>query len=625
MNLVAISLEIADACADERAQTRIHVPNWQSMATDLEDAVSYLGSEAATAVRAETVSLIDAIRNQLLSETADDTGKTQISIDNGKRPQVTDFSAALLARLDGDDLLVAAWRDLVAGCRDSSHITYPYDRIAFLRDNAIALLEHRRQDPGHWGSIRTAVDILFDSRYSVARAQDALGEPPIAFDPRNQTEPTGLTDEERMNLAERWIVRPPSTEDTVIVWFRIANAYSVHGGDLAHGDINFYSAQVLAGVITNHAAARTALSVVPEELLTDQIREQQANIGDIDEYNGLEHQPGLVYARIVVRNIEHHAAVAEARTLLHALLSVLHPHEDMWKILNGHLVFDGRYTTRPLEWGPKTDLAPTIFAENDYVADGLRALTAEGHLIGPEKARQLQPILNLAQALDTARSDPEAIVMAAVRAIEHCNSWTTRGRKEWGEFIRLYLRDEFTRIAFLRRATEATFDAIVRKLPDSSPGAKPQPQLHDIRESVDAGSWGRLFDRQTAIGHIATLKEIYADHPLVRRLSELDDILATGNSISAAFDTEHTRVDAQVARLTRSRNAAIHGGPLSTAACDSIADFAYDLASQVLHTATWAIVTGKSIANYMRENRGENERRIRILRKTGDLRQLHAA
>ncbi|MEV5834084.1 hypothetical protein [Nocardia sp. NPDC052112] len=623
MNLVAITAEIADACADERKQKRIHIPNWQSMARDLEDTLDYLGAEAAGAVRSEVTSLVGAINNDLLYEKLDDTGRMQTCIDNDKRPQVTKYAAALLARLDSDDVLVAAWRDLLAGCQDSDHVAYPYDRIAFFRDNVIALQEHRRQDPGYWGSTTTAVEILFDIRHSVARAQSAVGDYPIDFDPQNQSEPTGLTDEERMNLAERWIVRPPRRKD-IIVWFRIANAYVLGGDCVSHGDVTFYPAQVLAGVIIDHDVARAALSVVPEELLTDKISQQQSTAADVNKYDGLEHLPGLVYVRVLVRDIESHRAVAEARAHLQALLAVLESHEDMWVILKGYLVFDGRYNPRPLAWGPKQDREPTIFHENDYVADDLRMLNDEGHVITLETARRLQPVLQLAQALESAsRSDPEAVVMAAVRAIEHCNSWTTKGRKEWGEFIDLYLRDEFTRIAFLRRATEATFDAIIRELPDKSPGATPQPLLRQIHEAVSEGSWGRRFDRQVAIEHIAALKAIYADHPLVRRLSELDDILAAGSSISAAFDTEQRRVEARVARLTRSRNAAIHGGPLSKAACDSIVDFAFSLASQALHNGIRAIITGETIADYMRANRTDNEQRVRILRRTGDLKQFY--
>ena len=73
-----------------------------------------------------------------------------------------------------------------------------------------------------------------------------------------------------MDLTERWIVRRPSTKD-VVVWFRIANAFVSPTGCMAHGDITFYSAQVLAGAIIDHEVARETYEVVPEELLIDEI------------------------------------------------------------------------------------------------------------------------------------------------------------------------------------------------------------------------------------------------------------------------------------------------------------------------------------------------------------------
>ena len=88
------------------------------------------------------------------------------------------------------------------------------------------------------------------------------------------------------------------------------------------------------------------------------------------------------------------------------------------------------------------------------------------------------------------------------------------------------------------------------------------------------------------------------------------------------MDEERQRVKARVARLRRSRNAAIHGGPLSAAACDSIADFARDLADQALNAVTQAILQNAAIPDYMRTTRDENRQRNEELRRTGDQRHF---
>jgi hypothetical protein len=113
--------------------------------------------------------------------------------------------------------------------------------------------------------------------------------------------------------------------------------------------------------------------------------------------------------------------------------------------------------------------------------------------------------------------------------------------------------------------------------------------------------------------HVAALRRIYADHWLVRRLAETDDILSSGAALSAAFDVERHRVNTRVKRLTRSRNAAIHGGPLSDAACGTIADFSVTLARQALTTTIWAIVTGQQVAAYATSRRDEFRQRIQKL------------
>lgn len=95
----------------------------------------------------------------------------------------------------------------------------------------------------------------------------------------------------------------------------------------------------------------------------------------------------------------------------------------------------------------------------------------------------------------------------------------------------------------------------------------------------------------------------------MRRLAETDDILSTGTALRAAFDQEALRVKRRVTRLTRSRNAAIHGGPLSDATCDTIAEFATTLGRRALTTTIWAIATGRSVEAHATSRRDEFRQR----------------
>jgi hypothetical protein len=289
----------------------------------------------------------------------------------------------------------------------------------------------------------------------------------------------------------------------------------------------------------------------------------------------------------------------------------------------GCLVFDGSWN--PLEWGLKRDSGAWTYFGNDTVMQELRVFNETGLQVTRDVARRLGPVRELSGALkNVPRTEPEAIVMAAVRAIEHCNTWITRGRKSWGEFIVSYLLDEFTRTSFLRRALEHTGQAILGTRPDRAPTASSVPQLDAVIDVVTEGMRGTTFNLEVALQHTQALRSIYLDHPLARPLAELDDIFQSGDSIGRSIDEEAKRVTARVARLTRSRNAAIHGGPQSMAACDSIADFARDLAEQALTAVTEALLRSESIPDFMRARRDENRERLRAIRRSGDRGQLLA-
>jgi hypothetical protein len=166
------------------------------------------------------------------------------------------------------------------------------------------------------------------------------------------------------------------------------------------------------------------------------------------------------------------------------------------------------------------------------------------------------------------------------------------------------------------------FAAVEQYRPDPTPGAVTAAELEVIRQDITVPGWSMRIDSLKTTSHVAALRRIYADHWLVRRLAEIDDILSSGAALSAAFDVERHRVNTRVKRLTRFRNAAIHGGPLSDAACGTIADFATTLAQQPLNTTIWAIATGQQVDAYATSRRDEFRQRIQKLKQGVDLANL---
>ena len=149
----------------------------------------------------------------------------------------------------------------------------------------------------------------------------------------------------------------------------------------------------------------------------------------------------------------------------------------MWKVLDGHLFFvDGEppYPSVP-RWGLKEPRPEPVFHQNDFVTTRLTEMAADGHVVTAPSAEQLQKVLRLQAALNSApRSDPEAVVMAAVRAIEHCNTWVVpAGGLNWYDFAVEYLSDGYIVTACADRVVGDVFAAAEQCRPDPSPDTKP--------------------------------------------------------------------------------------------------------------------------------------------------------
>lgn len=187
------------------------------MAADLADSLQWMGPELLALVDTAATSLQQAITNGLLVPRA---GAARPRIDDTQRPVVARRVAALAALLDRDDALVAAWRDLVAGCQAIDHVLYPSERIAFLRDTVVGLSEYRRQDRGYFSQLSTAVQVLMGYASSVQQAQAMVGDTvdPSLDDPQARI---NLTGSDLAELAERCILKRPRQ---VSMWSGFASA-----------------------------------------------------------------------------------------------------------------------------------------------------------------------------------------------------------------------------------------------------------------------------------------------------------------------------------------------------------------------------------------------------------------
>lgn len=621
MPITSLAEEITAACADPRKHDYRHSPSWQSMARDLDDCLDWIGPSLHTCVSSAASAVHKTITQDLI--TANSRGKT--SLDDSKRPVVANSAAALLSVLNTDASLVAAWSDLVTACRDIDHKRYPSERVAFLRDTLMDINEHRNQSRGHWSPIATAVQVLFANPSSVLQAQEMVGDPVDPdddgyYDPHAEVD---LSQGELFDLAERCIIQRPKT-GTSIVWFRLQPAFIHNQTCVSHGDITFYDALTLASSLTDHQRVRETFDSVPEELLTEEIRDLQRS-NEVNEFNGFEYHPQLVYARVTVRNVERHRAVDTARTHLTTVLAVIGAPNDMWKILDGTLRFDGTPTYFPAaHWGLKHPHPKPVMYQNDSFTTNLSETTGLGHVISANAAQQLQPALRLFEALTrTPALDAETTVMDSVRAIEHCNTWTApRDGHHWNTFIEQYLLDEYAVTAFARRVVHDVLAAAEQHVPDRTQPTSARRKLQEIRTAIRAPGQAHRIDTLKTTQYVAELRNLYTNRWLQRQLAETDDILSSGTRLRVAFENERKRAAIKMQRLTRSRNAAIHGGPLSATACATIARFATTLAQQALTTIIWSTVIGEPTRSHAQTRRDEFQLRNQKLSKGGDLANL---
>jgi hypothetical protein len=62
---------------------------------------------------------------------------------------------------------------------------------------------------------------------------------------------------------------------------------------VSHGDVTFYDAQMLASALAaDPQRGRELFDVVPEELLTDEVRELQRS-GQVTDHIGFEYEPPI--------------------------------------------------------------------------------------------------------------------------------------------------------------------------------------------------------------------------------------------------------------------------------------------------------------------------------------------
>ena len=615
MTLPAAAADLKDWMADRRKFLTVQFDDWMRVIDDFRDSVSTTGPKLS-AVVTSSVTQINSLLQRLFSSTKVTGGTLSHGIDTAVRDDVRLQLELLEFDLATDAAIVAAWRDLVKSSQNRNRSS---EEISFRRDTLFAIAQRRNLDvTGSFGTFASVNSVLTDVADAVQEELDrAAGVEPHRVLPPSW-EPSGQPPWRRLQLCEQVLTRPPY-RGNCIVWLRLAPTF-LREHDVTHGQVTFYNASYLSGFVRHPEGADNFFDVVPTEVLTPAPPERAPILRDgemewEDDWN-------MAYARVVLPGIEVHTAKAKAVALVEAIKAVNHPERDTWKLLRGALLYVDGERRSLFSWGPKEYMPDPYYARNDRLSRDIGRMSQSNQTLDAQSIHDLQDAIAMSTALKAADDEsPQAVVMASVRAIEHVNVWTTGGVKTWDDFVSDYFKKAQARVRvveFIRHFTKAAIDHMPDRRPDA-PRA-PQQALFEIRQRL-VRTFGahEYFDVRSAADEVAALRGIYAGHFLTRGLGEVEAALATPTGMFARLDTQCRRFDRQLARLKRLRNSAIHGGPISETACQSVAVFAFNLGHQCLNEAMRALLTGIDIPVHMEEYRSDHIDRFERVKTTGDI------
>lgn len=609
MTLPAATTDLRAWVADDRDFQSMQGDDWLHVIEDLRQSVATSGPKLRRVVEAITAQIAPLL-DKLISSTPGPDGAPIYAIDTPARAELLPRLEELDARLATEEAIRAAWRDLVSTSEDEN-LNRQVEELNFRRDTLWAIARHRGLDVGRFGVFWDVHSVLTDNPDAVQQELDlAAGVP---HEPVSLTdEPTGQPVWQRIKFCEEILVRPARNADC-IVWLRLAPT-SLPQWQVTHGEVTFYNADYLSSFI-GHPELAHHFQVAPMEVLDPQGEPPILRKGDVE----WERDWNMVYARVVLPDTAIHEAVAKATALVEALKAIHHATKGTWRILNGSILFIDGERASPMSWGPKEDIVPDHFEpRNDWLGQDIERMPARNQTLDSESLDALREAIALSTQLKDADS-PRDTVMAAVRALEYVNVKATGGG-HWADFCGDYFKKAQARVKItqsIANYARAAVEFYSPPLPPADPGYR---ELADIQTALSVFEWPhQFFNTRAAADHIPALKRIYANHWLVRHLGELETVLATPQGMYSRLEEHGRRFDRQIGRVKRLRNSSTHGGPVSEAACESVAAFARNLGLQSINEAMRALLTGREIPSHMTDYRTDNQERYERVRTSGDV------
>lgn len=407
-------------------------PTWRSMLTDLSAALDKCGPRLKAALGADLLDVASATQLQ--------------------PPQLAQNLSVIALPLDrlrdcwtDPTILVAAWRDLVAGCEDTRTES---DVIAHHRDLFWALVSASGRDAEDTGSVIS--EILGDHARGIRHARMLMGDLAIdeASDWPGHDDRAGLSESERLVLSERFLGAPAPAGHHV-VWLALARA-RLHGDALTIGPLTFYDADWIHSVMTSGGPWHSHL---PSEL-----RDPESGIHS----SFLPESSEVVFVRVDLGVQTTANPVSAATDLAYGAVAVAKFHTETrnWRPLRGHLrVMDGRLVT----YSPFSEAfdEPGLTLSLDGTSEVLEGLASK---LGPHLSANTPDLREAIEVLHwwhaAGGQSPLASVLLDVRVVEFVAARC--GGRSWHRFLDDEFKDVWIRNTALNRLFDACHDAAAK-------------------------------------------------------------------------------------------------------------------------------------------------------------------
>lgn len=152
--------------------------------------------------------------------------------------------------------------------------------------------------------------------------------------------------------------------------------------------------------------------------------------------------------------------------------------------------------------------------------------------------------------------------MASVRSAEHVKSWVAGEGPPWSTFVNNYLADATLKLRLRIMVGNYLHSAATNPPSHYPPDYEAEAMLRHVQDEAEEERGA--YNIVAISKHLDQLRKVQKDTALARPLRDLALILKDSASVQAHFDSDRKRIITLAQRLRRSRNAAVHGGVLSS-------------------------------------------------------------